>query len=361
MSTIIKKTSPLFSIGITTYNRKVLLKTNILNFLKQTFIDFEIIIGNDFTGEIITAETLEIYDSRIRFINHEKNLGELENMNYLLKISKGKYFTWLFDDDGCSPEWLSDINSVIEKNKDISCIFTSYNYEYGDNVPKYNNESLIIDFFSGKDFVSKYLSGSLKVMGCSGFFESNYLKNLGGVQKLTNGHMALYSEYLLIIRTSQLAEVAYINKSLVSFRVHENSFSKSNIETELFKEAGLNLIGESIQIFANSYLDEDFEKNITSILKSIVSHVIIKMHFQYKIIPVVKIAEYRLSIEKKFNILKKSQGHLYDKSIRCVKVAFDGVPRYILKARLKHIIPTNILKLVHKLNFIISKYTKKPF
>lgn len=84
---------PFFSIGVTTYNRRELLKQVLDILIKQTFSDFEVIVGNDYPQEILTAELLGIYDPRIRFVNHPKNLGEVGNMNALLEVSRGRYFT----------------------------------------------------------------------------------------------------------------------------------------------------------------------------------------------------------------------------------------------------------------------------
>ena len=67
--------------------------------LQQTFTDFEVIVGNDYVEEKINADILDIDDSRINFVNHEINLGEIKNMNWLLDNASGKYFTWLADDE----------------------------------------------------------------------------------------------------------------------------------------------------------------------------------------------------------------------------------------------------------------------
>jgi glycosyltransferase involved in cell wall biosynthesis len=90
--------NPFFSIGLTTYNRKDLLIQTLNSLQAQTFTDFEIIIGNDYTEEILTSESLGIRDPRIRIINNRKNIGERENMNSLLGEARGRYFTWQFDD-----------------------------------------------------------------------------------------------------------------------------------------------------------------------------------------------------------------------------------------------------------------------
>jgi len=77
----IKRNSPpFFTIGVTTYNRPDLLKQTLTSISAQTFTDFEVIVGNDYTPESLSAENLGINDPRIRFENYPQNLGEAQNM-----------------------------------------------------------------------------------------------------------------------------------------------------------------------------------------------------------------------------------------------------------------------------------------
>ena len=127
---------PLFSIGVTTYNRRELLKQSLASIINQTFSDFEVIVGNDYTQEILSAEILGIQDPRIRFINHPQNLGEVGNMNALLEMSRGKYFTWQFDDDLYATNFLETVHSTLIKFNFPSRVFTSHSFFYGSSFPK---------------------------------------------------------------------------------------------------------------------------------------------------------------------------------------------------------------------------------
>ena len=106
---------PLFSIGVTTYDRVELLIETLSSITAQTFTDFEVIVGNDNPERTLTAEALGVDDQRIRFVNHASNLGELNNMNTLLDISRGRYFTWLADDDLYAPTFLAAVAEALEK------------------------------------------------------------------------------------------------------------------------------------------------------------------------------------------------------------------------------------------------------
>lgn len=351
---------PLFSIGVTTYNRKDLLKQTLLSLMEQTFTDFEVIVGNDYTDEALSAEILEIEDPRIRFINNTRNIGELENMNSLLGMAHGKYFTWQFDDDPCAPTLLFEVYSALTKHGFPSCVFTSYLPIYGKSIHRFrNNYNGQLQLFPGRDFLRLYLSGRLKALGCCGFYSTDYLKGMGGVQRLSNGPMALHSEYLLLIRAGLLSEIAYINVPLVTTRVHDNSWTCSNSDVELFKEAGINLIRESIVILSTSELKDDFKNNLASILKSVLSSVIMKSTIHNNKLDMQELWGYISLIENEFNPLKGSE--LFKCAVSSLDMALKNKSRYIFKAKLKKLTPFRYLKFAHKARLIFSRYKDKAF
>lgn len=351
---------PFFSIGITTYNRKDLLRQMLLSLLKQDFTDFEIIVGNDFIAEPLTSEMLGIDDNRIIILNNNQNLGELGNMNSLLRMAKGRYFTWQFDDDLCAPTFLSEIKKALEKYDFPSCVFTSFTYIYGTSTlefPKIDSKEMLL--YSGRDFLRSYLSGSIRVLGLGGFYNTEYLKSLGGAMQLSEGKMALYSEYLLIFKAGLLNHVAYLNSQMVANRVHDNSWSSKSTEVEIFKQAGINLIRESILIFSTTELKDDFSKNLTSLLKSVLSVVITKSKTAGIKVKKKDISEYISLIEEVFNSLKEKG--LHKSSMKSLKISINYIPLFYVKAWLKILLSNRYLKFVHKVVFIISRYTNKSF
>jgi glycosyltransferase involved in cell wall biosynthesis len=359
MSEMITK-KPLFSIGVTTYNRKGLLKQTLLSLLEQTFTDFEVIVGNDHVNEPLSEKVLGIKDSRLKFVNNEKNLGELENMNSLLRMAQGRYFTWQFDDDPVSPAFLQQIYSTLIKFSFPTCVFTSYLYIYGISAYKFRNKtSEQSKLFSGKNFLREYLSGKLHTMGCCGLYNTDYLKQIGGVQRLTEGPMALYTENLLLVKVGLLPEVAYINMPLVSYRVHRNSWTCLNNDVELFKVAGLNLIRESVAILSKAQLKNDFQKNILSILEFVLSSVVVKSIIRNKRIDNQYILEYVSSIGKEFEPLKGSEQYQF--ALFGLERALKNVPIYIFKTKIKMLIPPRFLKFVHMARSIFLPYINKIF
>ena len=128
------------SIGVTTYNRNNLLKRAIRSILNQSYRNFEILIGNDYVKKKINKKILGTSDPRIKIFNYKKNLGEVENMNYLLKKSKSKWFTWLADDDFLNKNFLKDLyNSLnLHKNKKVVAVYSNYRRVTNNKFKKIN-------------------------------------------------------------------------------------------------------------------------------------------------------------------------------------------------------------------------------
>ncbi|MBA4385639.1 MAG: hypothetical protein C0410_12950 [Anaerolinea sp.] len=266
--------APFFSIGVTTYNRHELLKQTLLSISAQTFTDFEVIVGNDYTQETLSAEMLGIDDPRIRFVNYPENLGELGNMNALLAMARGRYFTWQSDDDLYEADFLHAIHSALIKYNFPLAAFGSYRnvYEIGEKMPLLNlsevkSRPIHMKVFSGRQFLRLYLSGKLKALGLCGAFDIEYLRRTGGVEQLCESHYALYSEHLLLVRAGLLEKVAYIDTPLVNYRVHAGSWGSTTTDLELHAQAGRTLVGKSAVVLRHPVLQDNFQRNISAIYK----------------------------------------------------------------------------------------------
>jgi len=351
---------PLFSIGVPTYNRKALLKQALLSLLGQTCADFEIIVGNDHTAEVLTAENTGISDPRVRFLNYEKNLGELGNMNALLAEARGRYFTWQFDDDLAAPAFLEEVRSALEKFGHPACAFTSYSLVFGTAEHKFGkNPAAPAKLLPGRDFLRGYLSGRLRTMGCSGVFDTAYLKKEGGAQRLAEGKIAVYSEYLLLMKTGLLPGVAYIDSPLVASRIHGNSWSTESRDAELFKLAGSNLVRAGIGVLTSGGLEKDFGGNIKSVLGSVVRMAVMKNVMRNGELDRRDALEYLSSLEKEFAPLKNTE--LYRQAAEGLGAARKKIPRYALDAKVKMLMSLTALKYAHLASSIFSRFRKKAF
>ena len=255
---------PFFSIGVTTYNRQEMLKECLSSIIGQTFSDFEVIVGNDYTLDTLSAELLGIDDPRLRFVNHPQNLGELGNSKFLLEMSQGRYFTWLADDDMYAPTFLEAVHTAIAEFYSPSCVFTSF--KSGTTFYCEIEDSLRHgQLFEGSQFVQLYLSRKLKAIGCYGVFEREYIKQTGGMEQLGEG-FSPYSDNLLAIKAGSAGKVAYIDAPLMFFRKHEESMSAVSTDVDAYSSAQICLLDKCVKILMGDSLKQDFQSNFNMLL-----------------------------------------------------------------------------------------------
>jgi glycosyltransferase involved in cell wall biosynthesis len=94
--------SPEVSIVIPTYNRASFLKRSIGSVLIQTFNDFEVIVVDDASEDNTEEIVNSFYDTRIRYIRHNTNLGGSVARNTGISVARGRYIAFQDSDD----EWL---------------------------------------------------------------------------------------------------------------------------------------------------------------------------------------------------------------------------------------------------------------
>jgi glycosyltransferase involved in cell wall biosynthesis len=271
---------PQFTIAIPTYNRAELLRYTVNTIIQQDFPSFEILIGNDYVSKPITTKSLGIDDKRIKIINNKKNLGEIENMNSLLNLASGEYFTWQFDDDFYVTNILGKVHAQISKHPTASAIFTSFRLFFGDSGPEYencgfNNGNSIE--LSGANFLENVLNGQYKAMGACGFFKINYIKEIGGAPSLSDSPIGLYSEYHMLLEIGKSSKVIYLPAPFICYRDHEDSWSGRNKEVQLYIDTGLEFI-RRFPIFLNdSFYVGKVNEVFGELYKMIENNIIIRM------------------------------------------------------------------------------------
>ena len=96
---------PLVSVLITAYNREKLIVEALESVLECTYRNIEIIIVDDVSSDN-TLNVIKAFaekDSRIRYYQNEKNLGDYPNRNRAASYARGEYITYLDSDDKMLP------------------------------------------------------------------------------------------------------------------------------------------------------------------------------------------------------------------------------------------------------------------
>lgn len=228
------------TIGITTYDRHELLIETLNSVINQTYLNLEILVGNDNPSRFLTLENLGFSeDSRVRIINRDKNLGEINNLNLLLNESSGDFFTWLADDDLIHQQHIEILMKPFSPNCETMAVYSGYTSDILElNISSKINETEVkfqeLDFCK---FLLLFSQRQIDIIGCYGIFERATLIQTGGFIRLGNG-LSPYSDTLIPVMISKLSSISFTNIPTVFFRSHPNSMSNSltDIETYLTAE-----------------------------------------------------------------------------------------------------------------------------
>jgi glycosyltransferase involved in cell wall biosynthesis len=156
---------PFFSVIITTYNRKMLLKRALQSLIQQTETDWEAIIIDDGSTDNTESEIKPfLNDNRLQFI-YQKNTGYSLAKNSGIFLSKGKYITFLDSDDEYLLNHLETRKQILTRHPEIDFLYGGLSVIGNEYVPdRFDNHKLIhLDdcVIGGTFFIKKELALSL--------------------------------------------------------------------------------------------------------------------------------------------------------------------------------------------------------
>jgi glycosyltransferase involved in cell wall biosynthesis len=118
------KTSPFFSIVVTTHLRGKLLRKALTSILNQTFQDFEIVLCSD-EGSLETKQAAsELLREQDTFICLPNIKGPSESRNVGMNFSNGKWLCFLDDDDELEASFLDE--ALAHLNNENILYYTNY-------------------------------------------------------------------------------------------------------------------------------------------------------------------------------------------------------------------------------------------
>jgi len=118
--------NPAVSIIISVFNRSRLLKRAIKSLFDQSFKDFEVIVIDDGSNDKTYIYPLSIINehSNVKYIKHSNRNTPL-SLNTGIRLSSGKYVTFLDSDDEYSREHLEIRFNFLERNKSVDLIHSN--------------------------------------------------------------------------------------------------------------------------------------------------------------------------------------------------------------------------------------------
>lgn len=241
--------TPLVTILMPVYNGEKYLREAINSILNQTFTDFEFLIINDGSQDNTENIILSYNDTRIRYIKNEENIKLIETLNKGIDLAKGKYIARMDADDISEPNRLELQVEYMEANEKVAVCgswFTSFGNKNGETK-----------YASQHDDIMFNMLYQCHICHPSVIMRTSILR----INKLFYNKDFLHAEdYELFTRIGLKYKLHNLPHSLLNYRVHENSITKSNQETQysnsiivkqhLFKKIGIDISCEDIETFS---------------------------------------------------------------------------------------------------------------
>lgn len=180
-----EKKLPLVSIGMPTYNGDEFIQNAIQSLLNQSCKNFELIISDNASSDRTQMICKEYArkDRRIRYIRQEKNIGPLNNFQFVLGQAKGKYFMWASDDDIWYKDFIKILLNFLIRNDDNVVAICNYIY-FGDGV-KVTKRLTVKKNMSKIERVINFLDTYQETLAplYYGLFQRRVLLEVGGVHE----------------------------------------------------------------------------------------------------------------------------------------------------------------------------------
>lgn len=216
---------PFFSVIIPLYNKASFVRKTLDSVLNQNFEDYEVIIVNDGSTDN-GLELIQRYsNSKIKIIN-QVNQGVSIARNNGIRVSKGKYISFLDADDLWKKNHLSEVFKAAENYPHENVFCSNYEVFYSEKKIKRTNFSIPIK--NKYTLINNFFKASLKssIALTSGVTVKKQIL----AKNLFDPNIKSGQDTDMWIRLALKHSFVFINTvTLTHFKSINNSLSKSNL------------------------------------------------------------------------------------------------------------------------------------
>lgn len=219
------KLPPLVSIGIPTYNRaNSYLRCALKCAVSQTYKNIEIIVSDNCSPDDTESLVKKFNDPRIRYYRQKENIGPVNNRKFCLEQARGEYFLMLLDDDLIDDDFVSTcMNAVRDHDGEPGVILTgTREIDSEGNVLSASHNT--VGGYSTADFILGWFERKLPLYLCSTVFNTNRLKQLGGLHSKTNR----YDDVVAYVQLAAKYGRIDIWEIKASYRRHESNLGEGS-------------------------------------------------------------------------------------------------------------------------------------
>ncbi len=257
----VKMEIPIVSVCISTRNRAGFLETSIKSAMQQSLGKIEIIVLDDCSTDNTFEMVKQFDDPRILYIRPQTRLGITPSWNRCAAISRGRFITFLNDDDALLPEMLEAECRLLDENPKLACVYCGFNLiDDSGKVIKTNIPHAESYIKNGEvEFLTHVISNYM----CT----QTVLIRRDVFEKLKGFDESLCSctdlDFFFRVELNR-HRIGYINKALVNFRSHKGSLTCKNIMNKSVLREYLYLVKKT---FSCDEISELFNADKAAMLK----------------------------------------------------------------------------------------------
>jgi glycosyltransferase involved in cell wall biosynthesis len=119
---------PFISVVIPTRNRGHLLRHALQSVREQTFDDYELIVSDNCSHDDTAEVVREVAGERARYVRPNETLSMPDHWEFALDHARGRFVTFLCDDDAYAPEALARASQLLTESQSRLVVLYSGNY-----------------------------------------------------------------------------------------------------------------------------------------------------------------------------------------------------------------------------------------
>ncbi len=243
-----------FSVVIPLYNKESYVLKTLQSVIVQTYTDFEIIVIDDASTDNSLELVKQLEDTRIRIIEHKKNLGLSSTRNTGINAANNNYIAFLDADDCWHHNFLENIALLIEKFPKQKVFATHYKENYNGTMftpktklpPSKKGTFMVVD-----DFFKVNLGRLILTQSCI-VVNKHVFTTVGGYDE----EVTFAEDIDFFIRCFSVFDLAYYNKeSHTQNTTVNNSLTQSSTANKKYPNLKKYLgTSDTLDTFINFYL-----------------------------------------------------------------------------------------------------------
>lgn len=214
---------PLFTVVISTYNRRHLLPRAVSSVLGQTLGDFELLVIDNGSTDGTPSVMEKFGDPRVKFIVNPRPTGSCDGpRNMGISMARGRYVAFLDDDDIWYPERLEKVKKAFEEHSDAGAVCHNEYFDHkgkGKRLLKYGPWS--------PDLHDRLLYEGNCLSSCATTVKAEIARRLGGFD--LRKEFSAAADYDFWLRMTEAGvKVFFIDEPLGEFGFTGKNLSRSD-------------------------------------------------------------------------------------------------------------------------------------